>query len=348
MSKIVILGDTHFGCHNSSAIHHGYMKKFYDDFFKFIDENNIKHIVQLGDLFDVRKHINTWSLQFFRKNFLEPIIERNLDVWVLVGNHDIYYRESISVSSVEEILLPYDNWFHIVKDTGDYEIAGESFLFVPWVCKENDDDVAKALKASNSDYCAGHFEFDGFELFRGQMAKSHYKHSGYKKFKQVFSGHYHAMSSRDNVVYTGTPYELTWQDSGTVKGFFVLEDGVLTFQENPHKLYVTLTVDSETTIEADHVTDKILKVKLAGPWEPKEREALIDNLYSMKPHDIKIVNGHALVENTEEVDSSKYQTYVGVDEMISDYVSNITVNEQLDKDRLKHVLLDILNDATSL
>lgn len=348
MSKLVLLGDTHFGAHSSSLIHHEYMRKFYADFFQYVDENKIQYIIQLGDLFDVRKHINTWSLNFFREVFLKPVIERDLHVHVLLGNHDIYFRESVAVSSVEEVLMPYQEWFTIVKEPVDTVINGHSFLMVPWVCKENADQVNEAIKSSKSRYCAGHFEFDGFELFKGQMAKSHYKHNSYEKFKTVFSGHYHAMSSRDNVVYTGTPYELTWQDANTSKGFFTLDDKrKLTFEENPHKLYVTLNLASSDEIDNSQVREKILKVKLLGPWEPKQREALLDNLYSLKPHSIKLLDSQPLVEETAKTEDVVYDAATGVDSLITDYITNIHVNDNIDKSKLNHIMLEILNEATA-
>ena len=93
MKDLAIVGDLHFGVHNSSLIHHEYMKKFFTDFFLYIDENKIDTVLQLGDMFDVRKFINTWSFRFFRENFLVPVLERDLTVYVLCGNHDIYYKE---------------------------------------------------------------------------------------------------------------------------------------------------------------------------------------------------------------------------------------------------------------
>lgn len=345
MSKLAILGDVHIGCHSSSAIHHAFMKRFFTDFFKYIDDNDIKHVLQLGDLFDVRKHINTWSFSFFRQNFLEPAIARDLQVWVLVGNHDIYYRESLEVSSVEEVLMPYRDWFHVIGKPTDTTIAGHDFLLVPWVCKENHAEVTDAITASKSTYCAGHFEFNGFELYRGHMARSQHNHAEYKKFDKVFSGHYHHMSSRDNVLYTGTPYELTWQDSGCSRGFFVMDDdGVLTFEENRHKLYKQIDVSTDTSIDDLEIRECILKVKLSGAWEPKAREALLDKLYSMHPHSIKLIEPKTLTEDAN-VDASSYGTDVGLDNMINDYVTNISIPETIDRERLQSMLLDMMNSA---
>ena len=62
--KLVILGDTHFGARGDSLDFHKFFQKFYDEvFFPYLLENDIKIVIQLGDLFDRRKFIN-----FLRSN----------------------------------------------------------------------------------------------------------------------------------------------------------------------------------------------------------------------------------------------------------------------------------------
>lgn len=345
MSKIAIVGDQHFGASNSNVLTHQYMRKFYTDFFDYVDANNIKTVLQLGDMFDVRKHINTWTLSFFREVFLKPVIERDMRVIVLLGNHDIFYRESLQISSVEEILTPYSEWFTIVKEPADYMIEDQSFLIVPWVCKENIDAVNAAIAESKSQYCAGHFEFNGFELYRGQPAKTHYSHEGYSKFKKVFSGHFHHMSSKDNVLYTGTPYELTWQDCGTTKGFFVHEGDVLELVENKHTLfsYLTLSDYQNQQIPEDLVCDKHVKLKIDVALEPKKKDALSDMLYSMKPHSLKFIEKKIDASGTEDV---QYEQTTSISDLIKDYVSNIAVDPSMDKDVLIDKLIGVYIEAT--
>lgn len=345
MSKIAILGDTHFGVSNANLLTHQYMQKFFVDFFDYIDKNNIKTVIQLGDLFDVRKHINTWSLNFFREVFLKPVIERDLKVYVLLGNHDIFYRESLQISSVEEVLTPYSDWFTLIKEPADYYIEDQSFLIVPWVCKENIDAVTASIAKSNSDYCAGHFEFNGFELYRGQPAKTHYSHEGYSKFKRVFSGHFHHMSSRDNVLYTGTPYELTWQDAHTTKGFFVLDGEQLELVETKHTLFsfITLSDHIDNKVPEALVRDKHVKLKIDVALEPKQKDALADMLYSMKPHSLKFIEKKIDASDTEDV---HYEQTTSISDLIKDYVSNISVDASLDKDVLVDKLIGVYVEAT--
>ena len=343
MSKIAILGDTHFGCSNSNIILHEYMKSFYKDFFDYIDKNNIRTILQLGDLFDVRKHINTWSLNFFREVFLKPVIERDLHVIVLLGNHDIFYRESLEISSVEEVLRPYEEWFTIIKEPRDCYIEDKSFLIVPWVCKENTDLVNLAIENSTSQYCAGHFEFNGFELFKGQYAKTHYDHKAYQKFKKVFSGHFHHMSSQDNVLYTGTPYELTWNDCNTTKGFFVLSDDNLELVENEHYLFSSFKLSDYAEIPIDVVNKKHVKLTIDTQLDVKERETLINNIYSMQPYSLK------LIEIKKEVATEKvvYNATTSIGDLIEDYVNNIKVSDDVEKTKLSSILMSMYVEANS-
>lgn len=343
-NEILFIGDTHISVSNASIPHHENMSKFFQDLFDYVDKNGTRTILQLGDLFDVRKHINTWSLNFFRENFIKPVIERDLHVIILLGNHDIYYRESLQVSSVEEVLTPYSEYFTIVKTPIDMVIENETFLLVPWVCKENTEEVQRAIQNSKSKYCAGHFEFNGFELFKGQLAKTHYNHDEYKKFEQVFSGHYHHMSSKDNVLYTGTPYELTWVDCDTPKGMFSLKDSILTFIENPHKLYSAFRLSDHPKIAEDLIHKKFVKITVDTPLEPKQREALLDMVYSMQPHSVKLIESRTVVDDTVEV---SHEATTSISELIGEYVETVKLNENIDKEKLNSILLSMFVEASA-
>jgi DNA repair exonuclease SbcCD nuclease subunit len=59
MIKIALINDSHFGCKNDSPILLDHQQKFFEEvFFPYLDENNIKVVLDLGDTFDRRKNIN--------------------------------------------------------------------------------------------------------------------------------------------------------------------------------------------------------------------------------------------------------------------------------------------------
>ena len=97
--KIALITDTHWGARNDSKIFADYFSKFYDNvFFPYIDDNNIKTCIHLGDVVDRRKYINFKTANDLRENFVERLWEMNVDTHMLVGNHDIYYKNTNQVN----------------------------------------------------------------------------------------------------------------------------------------------------------------------------------------------------------------------------------------------------------
>ena len=72
--KVALLGDTHIGARNDHPAFHKLFAKFYDDvFFPYLEQHNILHVIQLGDVFDRRKYINFSSLKLGREYFFERL-----------------------------------------------------------------------------------------------------------------------------------------------------------------------------------------------------------------------------------------------------------------------------------
>src|SRR5260221_2924516 len=99
--KIALIADTHWGIRNDSKHFIDNQKQFLDEvFFPYIDEHNIKTVVHLGDLVDRRKYINFNTANRLRKDFIEPLTDReDVNVYILLGNHDIYWRESLEINA---------------------------------------------------------------------------------------------------------------------------------------------------------------------------------------------------------------------------------------------------------
>ena len=116
MSKFIVLGDTHFGARGDSLKFHAYMEKFYTEFlFPYMQQNQIKVIYQLGDLFDRRKFINFNTLAECKRYFFDVLKAEDIKMGTLLGNHDIFWKESLSVNASELLLSHYhkDSTIHI-------------------------------------------------------------------------------------------------------------------------------------------------------------------------------------------------------------------------------------------
>lgn len=328
---IAIVGDAHIGARNSSEDYHWYFKEFWDDFFQWTKKNNVKKVIFEGDTFDVRKTLNTWALGFFKEVILTPVMDQGIQVFVIVGNHDIYFKESLKVNTPKLVLSEYQENFVVVEEPLEVTLEGSSWLLVPWVAKENAEAVAAAVKASDADYCVGHFEFDGFPMHPGSLAKTHMTHSSYKKFKKVLSGHYHTRSEKDNVLYTGTPYEITWVDCGDPKGFYSFEDGEFSWVPNEHVIHVKVDYPERP----ENLEKKFVRAHIEDVSDRKAIEIWKQWIIEQKPHDVKFSErstvSYASQMNLDTIKSNE--------ELIFSYIDHLDTG--LDKGRLKNKMNEL-------
>jgi len=107
--KIAILGDTHFGMRGDSIAFHNHYREFYTKtFFPYLVQNGITTIFQLGDLFDRRKYISFQSLALCRRYFFDQLVKHNIQCRVLLGNHDIFFKNTLEVNSPDLLLRDYE------------------------------------------------------------------------------------------------------------------------------------------------------------------------------------------------------------------------------------------------
>ena len=232
MKSKIILGDLHFGIKRfSESFYKNQLSFFEKQLFPYMEKNKITEIIQLGDIFDNRVTIDIKFLNLI-DNFFNKLKEKNITFYTLLGNHDIYYRNSREVSLIDFFAKKYDNII-LFKEKTLIDFERERCLFVPWLTKgENltEDEI------KNVDFIFGHFEIRNFQIMPGIVDKDSELTEDFfengKAVKNVFSGHYHIKSMSKIVEYVGTPYQLNWGDFKDFKGFYVW-DGIDTdFIEN--------------------------------------------------------------------------------------------------------------------
>ena len=104
--KIALITDTHFGARNDNVNFNEYFYQFYEGvFFPYLQQHNIKTCIHLGDCFDRRKYVSYKTAKDFRERFILPFNVLGIDLHMLVGNHDIYYKNTSQVNSLTELLI---------------------------------------------------------------------------------------------------------------------------------------------------------------------------------------------------------------------------------------------------
>jgi len=239
VDKVLFLGDTHFGARRDSLAFQDHFTKFYThQLLPYIKDNNIKYIIQFGDFFDNRKSTNTRTLRYLKDIFIDPLAELGCEMFILCGNHDLFHKNIMQPNNIRENLNHYKH-LHIIDEITTVKLGKTSIDLVPWICEENEQNIVDYINESKSDICCGHFELSGFNMHRG-MINEHGKPSNFlNKYHAVYSGHYHTSSDGENIKYLGTPYEITWNDCGDLKGFYIFDTNSQTteFQQNPYKMH---------------------------------------------------------------------------------------------------------------
>ena len=110
MSKVLLITDQHFGVRNDNQVFIDKYREFYSNVvLPTIDRQGITEVVCLGDTFDRRKGINFASLEAAKEMWFTPLADRGVMLTMLVGNHDIYYKNTLRVNAPELLLGEYTN-----------------------------------------------------------------------------------------------------------------------------------------------------------------------------------------------------------------------------------------------
>lgn len=350
--KVAILGDTHFGARNDSPHFARFFEKFYKEiFFPYLEKENILHVVQLGDVFDRRKYINFQTLETAKSIFFEEL-NQNYTSWLLVGNHDVYYKNTNEVNSLELLLGEYHN-VNVVNQPCEVEFEDTTFLLIPWICDANETTIMSAMSKTKAQFLCGHLELQGFEMYKGQIIDHGMDPNIFKRFELVMSGHYHHKSQGRNVVYTGTPYEMTWSDYSDVKGFHVFDTDTreLTFISNPftlfHKMhYDDLDKDSSylDSFRVEDLEGCFVKLIVRNKTNHFWFDALVDRLEKAGVVDLQVVEDHFNMDL--EADDDIVNEAEDTITIFRKYID--TTDMTVDKAKLNNLIRNLYEEALNL
>ena len=307
--KIAILSDTHYGAKKGSKHLHDHFELFYKNvFFPALEEHGVETVIHMGDAFDSRKSIDYQSLEWAKRVVFEPL--KKYEVHMIVGNHDIFLRNSTEINAPELLLKDYPN-IRTYSSPQTIKVGGLDIMMVPWICSENYDETINQIKKSKATVAMGHLELQGFLVNRNLVMEDHGMDSKiFDKFTKVFSGHYHTRSDNGKIYYLGNTYEMYWSDVNDPRGFHIFDTETLihTPINNPYKLFYNVYYDDTPyqIFDATEYHNKIVKVIVRKKSKPKDFEKFIDKLYTAGVQELKIIENFIIQENEEfEIDEEE-------------------------------------------
>ena len=350
--KVAVITDTHWGARNDSQAFMDYFRKFYEEiFFPTLQEQGIDTIIHMGDVVDRRKFINWKTVYQMREMFFDVCYERNINLHLVTGNHDTYFRNTNQVNSLSGLRLADKENFTVYEKSTEIELDGTKIFIQPWICDENKEESLKAIEETNSQLLFGHLEVKGFEMHAGQYSQTGVDASMFKKFDMAFSGHFHHKSDNGNIYYLGNPYQITWSDYKDSRGFHIFDTKTreLEFVLNPFEMFHKIHYDDEKmTLESiqndDYSIYKNCYVKLIimNKKNPFWFDTLMDKLYAADVADISIAENF---DQDLDIEDDMINEAEDTLTILSKYVNSLNIDN---KEELDNLLISLYNESLTM
>lgn len=350
--KIALITDTHAGARGDSLVFNEFFMKFWEGvFFPHLEEHNIKHIIHLGDVVDRRKFINFVTLNSWRTRFFDRLRNSGITMDVIIGNHDVAFKNTNEINAMDELFHGYDN-INVHTSPTDVVYENVKLALCPWINSSNYKSSLEFLSNTESKVLFGHFDIAGFEMDRGNVSHDGLSAGLFSRFYSVYSGHFHHSSSKGNIHYLGNPYEITWADYNDNRGFHVFDTETLEaeFISNPNTIFHKVFYDDTdqgmeywNNFDFGKYENSYVKVVTLNKTNLYQFDYMMDKLYKASPADLTIVDD--VMEVSDSVDDVVNEAEDTMT-ILTKYVDQMTVD--VDSDKLKKLLKSLYVESLEM
>lgn len=346
--KILIFSDIHIHPHKKSVERLDDCIKVLDWVFETAKSKKIQNIVFLGDLFHDRQKIDVLTYQKTFEIFEKHLLNNKINLYLLLGNHDLWHHQKWDVSSVNPLRnLPGISVINepCVKQISDDYLFG----FLPYthdpiedlkkvekdwknICKEKNINPPRILGA--------HIAVDGalWNVKYGTTAEVSIEHDGdmvkvgpsiFSKWSKVFLGHYHAEQKlTENVEYVGSPLQLSFGEAFQDKHILIydLEKDSSEYVKNEFspKHYII----NESELENYELEGNFIRLEVQDISSSSMAEIRKNLVEDKKVATMEIKQ---FVKKEEHIISDAKSILYKEDEMIEKYVEQVNVDLQKEK-----------------
>jgi len=215
--KVACFTDIHFGLKSGSRTHNQDCEDFVSWFCETAKAQGCETAIFLGDWHHNRSTTDVSTMNYTVSN-LEKLNSSFEKVYLIMGNHDEFYKDKREIHSLEFARL-FPN-VEVVNHT----ITQGDVTIMPWLIG----DEWKTIPNIQSRYIFGHLELPHFYMNamvqmpdHGQLQGDHFVNQEY-----VFSGHFHKRQMGKNISYIGNCFPHNYADAGDdARGMMILEWG---------------------------------------------------------------------------------------------------------------------------
>lgn len=351
MSKVLLFSDIHIHKHKRSESRLNDCLSALEWVFQTATDRSIKNVVFGGDLFQNRQQIEVEAYHLTFK-ILEKYCSKDHNLWLLLGNHDMWFHDKWDISSVEPFSA-IDGITFIDKPC-TLEVMGQPVDFLPYTHEplEHLKSLQKGLKKrKDRKTLVAHLAVDGAQLNTLHNTRSDViiEHDGemtrvdadsFAGWDKVWLGHYHGQQKVGPVVeYIGSPLQLNFGEAFQHKHCIIynLVDGSTEYIRN--KFSPQHFIIPESDLAKYNVDGNFIRLEV-NDMGSADLVALKKEVQQMKPGSLEIMPCEKQ-DNAHVVSDAKAILYKE-DEMLEIYVEQVLASASVELASLdKKTLLDI-------
>ena len=261
--KTLVFSDQHFGIKGNSSLRQKIGVQAIREILSYAKKSKAKNIIFCGDWFHSRATLDVSTLDIAYK--CVQALSKQCKLWMILGNHDLYLKNSTEVSSVN--IFKNDSNVVVVDKPLEVMLNSKKALLVPWLANLD------GFKKDSYDLMLGHFEISSKFLVQSYIEEHSGKLEASKAISSeldeddflddpgaagaqsskatdllgsfielvkpktgiILAGHIHqhkemlAKNGR-KFIFIGTPYEQNLGELGNACGFYeISEEGKLKF-----------------------------------------------------------------------------------------------------------------------
>lgn len=351
MAKACVFTDLHFHRHKDRVDRLLHCVEVLHWVFRVAADYKCNYIFFLGDLLHERDKIDLLNylkcFEVFMKHMIEDAADR--DMYLLVGNHDMYHQKTWDVNSVKPFsAIPR---VHIINKPCQMNFGKCMVDWLPYTANPVQD-LAELKKTTGGagDLLLGHVAVHGAKLntFYGTKADVIVEYDNdmvpvdigvFQDWKAVKLGHYHGAQVMGNIEYIGSPLQLTFGEAFQQKHIVILDledlsqEYVINDFSPKHLIVSPQDIENESydldnsfvRLAVDHLTNKQV-VDIQKSVLDKYKLLSFDT----KPKERTIEEDMVVMEGAKSIlkDTAK---------MLENYVKERGVPDGLKEDKLKKI-----------
>lgn len=232
MTNILLFSDLHIHPHKKSLNRLEDCLKIIPWVFDVAKENNVKNIIFGGDFFHDRHKIDIYTYQRAFDTLKQSIKGTEINIWLLLGNHDLWFYENSEISSVHPFASI--NGVKVVSKPTRIKIDDLNWDFLPFT--QNPINSLRVLDSfpGEKQCLIGHIALNQAKMHKGVYSSDIVvEHEGdlvpvdtdlFMEYEQVFLGHFHSEQKVNaKVEYIGSPLQLSFGEAFEEKHLIILD-----------------------------------------------------------------------------------------------------------------------------